>query len=915
MMYFTYDDVFKAATRVANVLDYLKIRNETILIILPDDHTYLLPAILLGIMKTSNSFFCINLGKSIDIDEIIVKCNISSIVSQPSSSDFVFRDKEVIDCYKILILNEENIDVSRIHKRNSSEAFERMQIGYCMQTSGSTGSPKIVQVPWSCIIPNISALSKRLNITSNDVIYSTSPATFDPFIVDLLLTISNNATMLLTTERLRLAPSLNFAKEMFEKQVTFLQITPTLLLNFGQETLHSIVLSEKSSLRICLLGGEIFPERPLLQKSKNHIKFYNIYGITEISCWTHMRLVDLESEEEVDIGEELDETVETEIRKSDLILQENFGILWIGSKRRKCIVGNESSDIIHGDEILFRNTGDIVEQKNGRIFFRGRANKIIKKFGIQIDLAKIEDAAKKVDTIERVCCIFIQTLKKIILFYKSNNSDNLSFSKLKLNLKMSEMPDEIHKIVDFPQSTHGKICERKLVEIYEILRKETNLTVEENFIQHIEQLLTSHYTLSLSFSALGGDSVTALRILADLETTYKQEYPELLPLLLNPDISLQNAIKYLKESFQSSPIRNTRPIKFLNPKGVKLKWRTNLGKCVDASPAVHTSEKSTSVTVGSHSHRLITIDMVTGNTLYEEILEDRIEGQAVFCPKGFGYIGCYRGFLYKFSIFNKAILWKFDSGSMIKSRPIIIDDAVIFGNYSTDKNVWCLNRLSGDLMWSSMIGSKGIFTNPLRIDDQILVASLDGSVAILNSNNGFISSQIKLNTPIFSTPTVIKFKNANPKIALAEVNGTIHILSLTNNQLKLTGNPFKVSGNVFSKIIKLNPVDEQSEQSALLAFGCHNNCVYCLKIALEEPFLAIQWKTKLNSPVFSTPCSINEDYMMCCTTSGFLAIMNSKTGTVESTVQLPGESFSSPVYHEGHIFIGCRDNFLYCYTF
>lgn len=57
-------------------------------------------------------------------------------------------------------------------------------IAYVLNTSGTTGRPKMVQVPHCCIVPNIVDLRSRFNITPDDIIFNAAPLTFDPSFVE-----------------------------------------------------------------------------------------------------------------------------------------------------------------------------------------------------------------------------------------------------------------------------------------------------------------------------------------------------------------------------------------------------------------------------------------------------------------------------------------------------------------------------------------------------------------------------------------------------------------------------------------------------------------------------------------------------------------------------------------------------------
>lgn len=62
----------------------------------------------------------------------------------------------------------------------------------------------------------------------------------------------------------------------------------------GQELISSKVLCENSSLRVLAFGGESCPTLSTLRKWRhpsNCTLIYNLYGITEVSCWASCHLI------------------------------------------------------------------------------------------------------------------------------------------------------------------------------------------------------------------------------------------------------------------------------------------------------------------------------------------------------------------------------------------------------------------------------------------------------------------------------------------------------------------------------------------------------------------------------------------------------------------------------------------------
>lgn len=77
------------------------------------------------------------------------------------------------------------------------------RFAYAIATSGSTGIPKIVKVPHSCILPNIMDLRRILNVTNSDKIAQLTNFTFDPSIVEIFLSLSCTATLFMVSKLLK----------------------------------------------------------------------------------------------------------------------------------------------------------------------------------------------------------------------------------------------------------------------------------------------------------------------------------------------------------------------------------------------------------------------------------------------------------------------------------------------------------------------------------------------------------------------------------------------------------------------------------------------------------------------------------------------------------------------------------------
>lgn len=154
-----------------------------------------------------------------------------------------------------------------------------------------------------------------------DTVYLSTSPTFDPCILDIFLALSSGSSILVTSNSIKFDH--DHLSKLFSEKVTVLYTTPSLFLKFFPKN------SDCKSIRILILGGEPFPSLdigtwPFLK----HVLLYNIYGITEVSCWASISLV--VDFKDVSLGEPLTDTV-LEIRNDDgLVINEGEGELFIG---------------------------------------------------------------------------------------------------------------------------------------------------------------------------------------------------------------------------------------------------------------------------------------------------------------------------------------------------------------------------------------------------------------------------------------------------------------------------------------------------------------------------------------------------------------------------------------------------------
>lgn len=197
-----------------------------------------------------------------------------------------------------------------LHQSGSQHSYRQvLEHSYIVMTSGSTGEPKHIQVPVTCLQPNIDDLTKMFEIFPQDVIYFSTPLTFDPSMVEILLACLNGASLLIAPERTDV-----LFPESRENAVTFWQTTPSKFFQYSNADIKNKILSANSPLKMLALGGEPLNGVKRLKELKdamNKTRIFTLYGVTEMSCWACVAELDLSrtlNDREIPLGKCLSET-------------------------------------------------------------------------------------------------------------------------------------------------------------------------------------------------------------------------------------------------------------------------------------------------------------------------------------------------------------------------------------------------------------------------------------------------------------------------------------------------------------------------------------------------------------------------------------------------------------------------------
>ena len=234
-------------------------------------------------------------------------------------------------------------------------------------------------------------------------------------------------------------------------------------------------------VRKVMFSGEVLPIKHL-NVWKNYLpnaEFVNLYGPTEITCnCTYYVLPNKAySEDEIlPIGKPFPN------EKVFLLDEENRLVTKTGVQGEICVAGTALALGYYNDfertnqsfvqnplnssyhERIYR-TGDLGRyDEDGNLFYISRKDFQIKHLGHRIELGEIEAVTTAKSGVSRVCCLYDDEKKRILMFYTGEREKLDLIKELRTALPPFMLPNSVVRLDDMPLNKNGKIDRNALKE-------------------------------------------------------------------------------------------------------------------------------------------------------------------------------------------------------------------------------------------------------------------------------------------------------------------------------------------------------------------------------------------------------------------------------------------------------------------
>ncbi|XP_013066099.2 beta-alanine-activating enzyme-like isoform X2 [Biomphalaria glabrata] len=932
----SYKQLIELADKFKQVFQCLQMDKQLIAVCLGD--CFYLPPVLLGLLSCGCVFHPISLDALNYTRQALVSSGVTWMIIHDR---FLKTFNSLIQSFngrQVISDTLQTFHLLLIQLETSASLSQPSDLAYCITTSGTTGLPKVIKVSHSSIVPNILHLRDILKLSPEDKVLLTSPLTFDPSIVDIFCTLSCGACLVIVPTELKHNPD-QFLKTIHHRhKISVLQATPSLMRTLSPSRLQTTLLGSELPLRVLALGGEKFPEfselMTWISKDNKTTQLYNLYGVTEMSCWATCHLVDitdiLTNQDDVPLGTTLDKTV-IKLKPHNSI---NEGEIWLGTSERLCYINNELPLMEAGT--MWINTGDWGRMTTtGTIVFSHRMDEQVKRMGKRMNLAAIEMVIRSVPGVvncsvqldDQQLLAFIVTDTPIpdhaekveCLTYGESESKKKGdghWSEIKLNLmKTLEdalpshcKPDHfIHVSEGLPITANGKLDKRKLLKLAKKRKCLDGFGLQKNPLESAQDLWLSVLSLKIghidpsdTFMSLGGDSLAAVRLINIVESLHGDQLSHMFDVLVNRDFKtfVDHWTKYVhlirspQESVTSAGAVRDSGKDNLQDLNLYLEQEKSNGeltkkKLKNSHPSIEDIFQPLKSTVSVRNV------ISRGGNMHSISKQANVLANVVNNVSS--TLGLKSGSVRHLGL---EIKWKYNTKKCVDASPLIVEykdrTLVFIGSHSGLFSA--LDVDSGQEVWSKQLSDR--LESSACIEPEaglIVVGCYNGLIYVLDARSGHTEWTFETHDMVKCCP-VIDTKTRH--VLCGSHDGYIYCLHVQQKKCVWKQN---CGGSIFS-----SPVIDNTQ--CLLFVATLAGQVSALSLETGN----VLWSVQLNKPVFSSLCTTGHHVLVGCV-NGCVYCLNTH-GEMVWSYKTDGPIFSTPVVCDSYIYLGCHDTYIYCLT-
>nr|WP_233168400.1 non-ribosomal peptide synthetase [Paenibacillus roseus] len=429
-----------------------------------------------------------------------------------------------------------DVDDSSIYEESGFMLFDVSapeDAAYLIYTSGSTGLPKGVLVPHRSVVNFITGITECIpSFTEGKRIAAVTTLSFDIFVLETLLPLTQGLTVVIAGEQEQQSPAL-LNRWLADHQIQLFQATPSRVQLLLNDEAAEAGLAHVTTL---MLGGEAFPEELLrkLRERCGQADIYNMYGPTETTVWSAVKNVTHASS--ITLGTPIANTqlyiVDSRMRQLPEGVAGELCIagdgMAIGYWQREQLTAERFVPCPFGGGRMYR-TGDLARRlPDGEIEFLGRIDNQVKIRGFRVELGEIESALLGMREVKAAVCQAKedgQGNRILCAYYVSQTRITADELRSAIASKLPDymLPSFYIPLDELPYTPNGKIDRKQLPDPYALSDRlfigEPPASEQEERLLLIWKSVLEVEGIGVTddFFNAGGHSLKALRLEVELE--------------------------------------------------------------------------------------------------------------------------------------------------------------------------------------------------------------------------------------------------------------------------------------------------------------------------------------------------------------------------------------------------------------
>lgn len=326
----------------------------------------------------------------------------------------------------------------------------------------------------------------------------------------------------------------------------------------------------------------------------------------------------------------------------------------------------------------------------------------------------------------------------------------------------------------------------------------------------------------------------------------------------------------------------------------RLLWSLKTARPLKSSPVI----AGGTLFIGSLGKRILFVDALSGERLERRKISTAISSSACV-GESLLYFAQDAGdeTFFCLNLLTGHLLWRMKLGD-INSSPQIYQEKVFIG--SSSGSLRALNRFSGEEIWEFET-EDAIFSTPacdgstkLTTSGKIVCfGSGDDYVYALDQENGELVWKFKADGSIYSSPAV-----KDGKVFFGSVDGHLYALRVEDGSLDWK---FETRADIYS-----SPAAAES----LVYIGSNDYSMYAVDLSTGK----LRWKFETGGAVRSSPIAVG-DKLFFGSYDGNFYVLNRFSGKLLWKYETEGMISSSAAYYDGKIYITSEDGHIYCFGF